>query len=307
MNELPRHIEILLVTHDCVTVPGLGGFVAHYEESHISENIFYPPLRTLGFNAQLQHNDYLLAQSYQDAYDISYPEAFRRIEREVEEIRQTMRVNGYYQFNGIGTLTFDTEEHLTFTPASAGLQTPSLFGLGMFTLDELEELSSSNHSNIVPLMPTLRKVAAAILVMIIFTLSVLPAGIGSDNTAVSKGMMQSSIVNMSALANIINKDTRTHTTNVTAVAESKKEDVVQTSKDYTIVLACKVGRSGANDMISAMEREGLSGATILESNPKNRKVIYGSYATEDEAAQNLRTLREENGYFSQAWVMRINN
>ena len=156
-------------------------------------------------------------------------------------------------------------------------------------------------------MPTLRKVAAAILVMIIFTLSVLPAGIGSDNTAVSEGMMQSSIVNMSALANIINKDTSAHATNVVTVAETKKEDTVQVSKDYTIVLACKVGRSGANDLISAMEREGLSGARMLESNPQNRKVIYGSYATEDEAAEALRTLREENGYFSQAWILNLNN
>lgn len=305
MNELSRHIEILLVNNDCVTVPGLGGFVAHYEQSHYSENIFYPPLRTLGFNAQLQHNDYLLAQSYQDAYDISYPEAFRRIEKEVEEIRQTMVVNGSYQFHGIGTLTLDTDEHLTFSPASAGLQTPSLFGLSTFSLDELEELPSS-CSNFVPLMPAMRKVAAAILVMIIFTLSILPAGRGSDDT-VSEGMVQSSIVNMSALTNIISNDTSAHAMEQTSVIETKQQEetVEQERKDYTIVLACKVGRSGANDLIAAMEREGLSGAQIHESNQSNRKVIYGRYATETEAVQALRTLREENERFSQAWVMNL--
>ena len=305
MNELSRHIEILLVNNDCVTVPGLGGFVAHYEQSHCSENIFYPPLRTLGFNAQLQHNDYLLAQSYQDAYDISYPEAFRRIEKEVEEIRQTMVVEGSYQFHGIGTLTLDTDEHLTFTPASAGLQTPSLFGLGTFSLDELEELPSSN-TKIVPLMPAMRKVAAAILVMIIFTLSILPAGRGSDSNIV-EGMVQSSIVNMSALTNIINNDTSAHATEQTSVIQTQQQEeaVEETRKDYTIVLASKVCRGGANDMIAAMELEGLNEAQILESNPHNRKVIYGSYATEAEAAQALRTLREESERFSQAWVMNV--
>lgn len=306
MNELSRHIEILLVSHDCVTVPGLGGFVAHYEQARYSENTFYPPLRTLGFNAQLQHNDYLLAQSYQDAYDISYPEAFRRIEREVEEIRQTMVVNGSYLFHGIGTLTLDTDELLIFTPATAGLQTPSLFGLGTFQLDELKELPSS-HSNIVPLMPVMRKVAAAILVMIIFTLSVLPAGIGSDDT-ISEGMMQSSIVNTSALTKMISTGAPAHETGINKqIVESQKAKEVQAKKDYTLVLACKVGRSGAIDMISAMEKAGLSGARILESNKHNRKVIYGSYATETEAAKALNTLRSESGYFSQAWVLHLNN
>ena len=30
MIELAQHIEVLLLENDCVIVPGLGGFVAHY-------------------------------------------------------------------------------------------------------------------------------------------------------------------------------------------------------------------------------------------------------------------------------------
>ena len=30
MIELAQHIEALLLENDCVIVPGLGGFVAHY-------------------------------------------------------------------------------------------------------------------------------------------------------------------------------------------------------------------------------------------------------------------------------------
>ena len=76
--ELDRHIEILLLDNDCVIVPGFGGFVAHHVEARYdkSDNSFLPPLRSLGFNPHLKNiNDSLLAQSYVEAYDISYPEA----------------------------------------------------------------------------------------------------------------------------------------------------------------------------------------------------------------------------------------
>ena len=94
MNELSRHIEILLLNNDCVIVPGFGGFMAHHRPAEYVDEagMFYPPQRTLGFNSQLRLNDSLLAQSYVEAYDISYPEAVRRIEEEVAEIKQTISI-----------------------------------------------------------------------------------------------------------------------------------------------------------------------------------------------------------------------
>ena len=80
--ELERHIEILLLSNDCVIVPDFGGFMAHHVDAHYDEEetIFLPPQRTLGYNPQLKINDSLLAQSYVEAYYISYPEAILRIE-----------------------------------------------------------------------------------------------------------------------------------------------------------------------------------------------------------------------------------
>ena len=78
--ELERHIEILLLSNDCVIVPNLGGFMAHHVDARYDERdyTFLPPLRTLGFNPKLRLNDSLLALSYVDAYDISYPDALAR-------------------------------------------------------------------------------------------------------------------------------------------------------------------------------------------------------------------------------------
>ena len=52
MIELSRHIENLLLKHNCVIVPQLGGFVTQYVPArYISEEqIFLPPYRSVGFN-----------------------------------------------------------------------------------------------------------------------------------------------------------------------------------------------------------------------------------------------------------------
>ena len=148
--EIERHIEILLLDNDCVIVPGLGGFTAHHVEACFdeSDDVFLPPLRTLGFNQQLKINDSLLVQSYIEAYDISYPEALRRIEGEVEELRQRLANDGYYEMTDIGVLEMNEDGNIIFTPCEAGILTPELYGLSSFEIQPLmaEESTTSASS-----------------------------------------------------------------------------------------------------------------------------------------------------------------
>ena len=148
--EIERHIEILLLDNDCVIVPGLGGFTAHHVEARFdeSDDVFLPPLRTLGFNQQLKINDSLLVQSYIEAYDISYPEALRRIEGEVEELRQRLANDGYYEMADIGVLEMNEDGNIIFTPCEAGILTPEIYGLSSFEMQPLmaEESTTSASS-----------------------------------------------------------------------------------------------------------------------------------------------------------------
>ena len=139
--ELQRHIEILLLANDCVIVPDFGGFITHsiparYDESDKS---FLPPLRTLGFNPQLRMNDSVLAQSYVEAYDISYPEALRRIENEVAELKQQLAEEGHYTLNDLGELTVNQEGNYEFTPCESGILSPELYGLSSFAIKRLKD------------------------------------------------------------------------------------------------------------------------------------------------------------------------
>ena len=96
--EINRHIEILLLSNDCVIVPGFGGFMAHYVAARKDEadGSFLPPIRNIGFNPKVTVNDSLLAQSYVDSYDISYPEACKRVEADVEELKRRVSTDGWH-------------------------------------------------------------------------------------------------------------------------------------------------------------------------------------------------------------------
>ena len=133
-----------MLNNDCVIVPNLGGFMAHHVEARYDEEdcIFLPPLRTLGFNPQLKINDSLLAQSYIEAYDISYPEAIQRIEDEVNELTQHLQNEGRYELNNIGILELNEDGNYVFTPCEAGILSPSLYGLNSFEMKTIEMVNA---------------------------------------------------------------------------------------------------------------------------------------------------------------------
>ena len=141
MIQIQRHIEILLLSHDCVIIPGFGGFIAHHVDAHYDEadRLWLPPYRTLGFNHQLTLNDSLLVQSYVEAYDMSYPDALRQIESEVEELKGILRSEGEYVMDGVGTLSVNIEGNIEFEPCEAGILSPEVYGLSDFSFKRLKD------------------------------------------------------------------------------------------------------------------------------------------------------------------------
>ena len=101
MIELSKHIEALLLEHDCVIVPKLGGFVTQYAPAYRieDEQLFLPPHRDIGFNAQLTLNDGLLVQSFMQTYDVSYAEALHLIDDVVADIKKALAAEGEYVLN----------------------------------------------------------------------------------------------------------------------------------------------------------------------------------------------------------------
>ena len=142
MIELAQHIETLLLENDCVIVPGFGGFVAHYSPATRvkEENIFLPPTRTIGFNPQLKLNDGVLVQSYMSAYDTSFADATRIVEKEVSAFIEILHEEGKAHLENVGEIHYNIYGNYEFIPYDCKITTPSLYGLDSFEIHELATL-----------------------------------------------------------------------------------------------------------------------------------------------------------------------
>ena len=135
-----RHIEILLLDHDCVVVPQIGGFVtcnvpAKYVEE---ENLFLPPIRTVGFNERLKADDGLLARSYVEAYGCSDAEARAMLGEQIRDLQQELWETGTYDLGSIGVLTLDERNNMEFSPCQAGTVCPDYYGLDALLFEPLQ-------------------------------------------------------------------------------------------------------------------------------------------------------------------------
>lgn len=340
MIGLSKHIEILLLSNDCVIVPGFGGFMAHHVEARkdLEDGSFLPPIRSIGFNPKLTLNDSLLAQSYVEAYDISYPDAVKRLEDEVRELCQHMETNGFYEFKGVGKVSLNTDGNFEFTPCEAGLLTPVLYGLGSFEMKSIAELNGTDGKPIAaPLVAEKkvaetnvadsrgrdqhtariaalwRNVAVACIALILFLLVPSPL--------VNNAQLTGTSIDTSLLVRVMPKDITTGQAQVskaisqTKVAAAQKDSasLPTTAKDevkakpasnYSIVLASHVTLKNAKDYVSKLQKRGYKDAFVYQKS--HVKVLLGHYETR-EAASKAMSLMSNKDEFGSAWITEIKN
>ena len=331
-----------MLSNDCVIVPNLGGFMAHHIEAHYDEqeNLFIPPLRTLGFNPMLKMNDSLLVQSYIEAYDLSYPEALRRIEDEVAELKQHLETEGSYELNDIGILSCNEDGNLLFDPCEAGILTPGLYGLSSFEMkpleqsktkpvvekpvaivqpepeqqeetptDETQEEEEEKDHAIIIKMSWIRNAVATAAAVLAFILMTTPVS-NSESVNMSN-------LHVPVLTGMQPKDTDKLAIDVTkpvkpvdtVKVEAVKRDTVKVeavkpdTKNYCIVLASYVSQKNAEYFVKELQRKGYTSAEVFMRKDV-RRVILGRFASESAAYNKLSTLRDQKD-FEEAWVMKI--
>src|SRR5258706_12899107 len=128
---LDKKINSLLFTHDCVIVPGLGGFVAsHSSAKHNAiHHTFIPPARVIAFNVFLRQNDGLLANFISAEEKISFSDAIKIIERYVERCFMELEAGRKDTVADIGQLYYDHEKNIQFNPHDTAINSFDAFGL----------------------------------------------------------------------------------------------------------------------------------------------------------------------------------
>lgn len=107
MIDIARHIEFLLLHHDCVVVPGFGAFMINDEGARYDaeRHCFLPPSRTVGFNPEVRHNDALLTGSISRREGISLEAARSVLDTSVASLNHQLQLCGEVQFGNLGSFS----------------------------------------------------------------------------------------------------------------------------------------------------------------------------------------------------------
>src|SRR5512137_1108287 len=111
-------IRELLFGHDCVIIPGFGGFIGNYTPARIDKKsgTFFPPVKQISFNRNLNHNDGLLIGKISGASEMNYGDARNLVEEFVNDIRRRLDKGEKVVFDHIGSFSNNQENNIQFEP-----------------------------------------------------------------------------------------------------------------------------------------------------------------------------------------------
>ncbi len=132
--DIERITGKLLTQHNCVIIPGFGGFIANPKGAaiHPGRHTFAPPYKAILFNRSLTANDGLLANALVLQHNITYSEAVARIEQFVRQTDNALRNRNKVVFAELGFLQADFEGNINFTQDHSVNYLYDSFGLDEF-------------------------------------------------------------------------------------------------------------------------------------------------------------------------------
>lgn len=306
---LNSYIRDLLVLHDCVIVPGLGGFVADYESASQSEKgYFSPPRKRVAFNPQLKTNDGLLANTIAEIEKIPYDKAMEKISSFVTMLNKELKAKGIYDIAPVGIFKKESTGTITFEPNKYTNFFVIPTGMSNFSIPELPK-----HTIITPI--TERKTGSPILKRI------LVAGI-SGVALLSLVLKQEKLSEVSfagllpsfSTTTIVEKvpmETKTIAETVAEIEiveeQPKVEEIIQPTytmenKNYHVVVGCFAEKANAEIQGAKFKEKGLAPITF-SYNSQLTGVAVGSFDNITDAQALMNTLRKNNEAPS-AWILK---
>lgn len=335
MNALVLHIEYLLTKHDCVVVPGFGGFVLRHQEAvFISTHLIQPPCKIACFNPSLNHNDGLLANSLMAEKRIIFSEAMILIEAEVKKINDELAQGESVGFGSLGSFVLE-EDTLQFTPADQNSFDLAMFGFAPLSLKPLpvemardydpEPLRKNPDVILVPVnLKFLRHVSIVAVLIFGFLMIAQPLEHGSISSnyasMISSDLLVKAIVPDMTGAHEFSNEMMEVDDEITSPAEVsietapitlptpeiKPETVAERPigpvKRYYIIVGSCPTEDSAGDFIRKMNKTDYPSAGVLHKDNKYR-IYVTSFTDKAEANKYLDVFRMEHKKYEQAWLL----
>lgn len=300
----------LLRVHDCVIVPGFGGFVAGYAPAtvHPVTHIFQPPHKHVLFNRNLQTDDGLLISRIQQHLKTHYAEARNWLLEYSSVLHERLQAGERVELGELGYFSSDIERNLLFRQQ-----------LQLNLLSEAYGLSAIQAAPIQRVQPTERKMPEAeveapkplrksnrrfYLPAAAATLLAAAWFLIPGNTSVQQQTLElfpSPTVSLSA-KRIEGYNASAHTVRKALSFESAKSDnfSAETARIF-LVAGCYSTQSNADGMVQYLIEKGFD-ARILDRTPAGLfRVVYDSYPDVQSASAELDAIRK--GLNEEAWML----
>ncbi|MGL2992858.1 SPOR domain-containing protein [Flavobacterium sp. TSSA_36] len=319
------YIAQLLYRYQCVAVPGFGAFLTETQSAQLQEstNSFFPPKKSISFNAQLKNNDGLLANHVAQAEKTSYDYAVSAIQFEVFNWKKQLETQGVLTFKNIGTFRLNADAKMVFTAEESNNYLTSSFGLSPFVspmvkrerfekaveaktlVDESSTkpvltLATEEEENRGHRYPFLRYAAIFVLGLGITSsvgYSIYQKQIENQTILVENSVQKKVQNKIQEATFFIESPIPTVTLSVTATAEKK----VVAPLRYHIMAGAYRSEVNANKELNNLKKLGYEAKRIPENKNGLFPVVYGSYATFAAAQKAQQEIIENHN--PDAWIL----
>lgn len=182
-TDLISGIRGLLFRHDCVIIPGFGGFICNYVPATIDKasGMFYPPARRVSFNRNLTNNDGLLIGDVSSREGVGYGEARDIVEQFAAGMKKRLSKGEVIILDLIGTLRANQEGNIQFEPDREANYNAGSYGMDSFRFEpiagyDVRKRVMKVHGAVAPSRTPIRKhlIRAAVAIPVLIALVAIP-------------------------------------------------------------------------------------------------------------------------------------
>ncbi|MCX6304812.1 MAG: SPOR domain-containing protein [Bacteroidetes bacterium] len=319
-------IAELLSLHDCVIIPGFGGFIGNYSPARIDpvHHAFQPPAKKLLFNVNLKQNDGLLANAVAATFGTSYADACKLIDEFSEDCRFVLKAGKSFVLPEVGQLYPGNEGIIYFEQDQTANLLPDAFGLAPFISPPVIRHSSilTNNWNLASqgarqpgkrfVLPRALKWAAVI---------VLPIGVAAvigvtqydkitANFANNAGLLTSVFTRFSAASLVEKKEAPAihHTKVVKAIPAAKTmsppvetRTAIRYDDRYAVIVGAFRMKENAEKLVAELQEQGIEASIFDQSKTGLFRVTIGTCSVQSDAKQLLASAKTTD--FSGAWIL----
>lgn len=334
MQAAEYYLSELLYTYDCVTIPGLGGFIMHSQPARIDreKNRIHPPSRYPSFNSLLNHDDGLLISAIARAEQISYRDAGLFVHDFVRNCKRRLSLGEKLLLEGIGELSSNPEGAILFRHLNHPNFFAGIFGmepLNIYPITRQKPHARITHKPVdrTPQQSRVKQPAAVkwtlrlsvpVVLFLLYGI-IFPSSIQNFYTNYS-GLMfdigHPQVIQQPIAIQVDKKEPvvpdivalpdapvfKTPASDPVEKTVAAAETIMQKSPRYYIIGGCFVSEENAVKFLQELINRGFEAEKAGSNNSGHIRISYKSFPDKASALSCLQTIRNEES--PSAWILK---